>query len=83
MHPAPHDLATLALAASPEFPPHGRWTPLAYSREQRGAAAGSIAISIRENAFMLTAEERAVLAAELLREHSTDRARFQLFGESV
>lgn len=75
------NLASQALCAAPDFPPAGRWTPMTYTHERRGDAAYAIAVAIRQHAFVLTTEERVRLAAELLAPHSTDHARFELFGE--
>jgi len=74
-------LAEDALAAAPNFPRPGRWTPMTYTHQERGAAAGAIANAIRAAAFMLTAEERGVLAAELLQGHSTDHAHADGYGD--
>lgn len=74
-------LITYALSAAPAFPPPGRWTPMTYSGEARGAAAYNIASAIRLGAFMLTTEERARLAVELLTQHSTDHAHAAGYGE--
>lgn len=76
-----HHLIELALAAAPAFPASGRWTPMTYTHDERGAAAGAIANAIRTAAFMLTTEERAQLAAELLTGHTTDHARAGGYGE--
>jgi hypothetical protein len=76
-----HNLAVLALLAAPPFPSPGRWTPCTYTHGQRAAAAGDIANAIRLNAYMLTAEERSQLAAELITPHSTDHARDPIYGE--
>lgn len=77
-------LVNEALAAAPPYPPAGRWTPLTYTHEQRGGAASVLANAIRTAAYMLTAEERARFAIELLTPHSTDRAHTQpeFFGEA-
>lgn len=69
------NLADLALLAAPAYPAAGRWTPMTYTHTERAAAAGDIANAIRQNAHMLTAEERVRLARELLSPHSTDHAR--------
>jgi hypothetical protein len=74
-------LADEALAAAPAFPTPGRWTPLTYTHEQRGAVAGDLANAIRRATFMLTAEERARFAIELLDHHSCDHAHAEGYGD--
>jgi hypothetical protein len=57
---------------------------MTYTHDERGAAAGDIANAIRQNAHMLTHDERVRLAAELTNPHSTDHARYNNvinFGE--
>jgi len=75
------NLADHALAAAPPFPGRGRFTPMTYTHEERGAAAGDLANTIRQTAFLLTAEERARFAVELLTPHSTDTAHAAGYGE--
>jgi hypothetical protein len=75
------NLAVAALLAAPPFAAPGRWTPCTYTHDQRAAAAEAIATEIRRSAHMLTTEERARLAAELLSPHSTDHARDPIYGE--
>ncbi len=68
------DLVKHALGSAQSFPRKGRWTPLAYSDSERGAAAYVLADAIRTTAYMFTAEERAQFAIELLSHHSCDHA---------
>lgn len=67
-------LARQALAAAPDFPKPGLWTPLSYPSDWRTVAAGDLATAIRKNAHMLNTEERARFATELLTPHSCDHA---------
>jgi hypothetical protein len=55
---------------------------MAYPVDWRAAAAGDIATAIRKNAHMLTTEERARFAAELLTPHSCDHAHDPRFEAS-
>lgn len=74
-------LADDALKAAPPFPARGRFTPMMYTHEERGDAAGDLANTIRKSAHMLTMEERARFAIELLTPHSTDAAHAAGYGE--
>lgn len=65
-------LADDALASAPDYPAPGRWTPFLYTASERGAAATALATAIRSAAYMLTTEERARFAIEILTPHSSD-----------
>lgn len=68
------DVVGPALSAAPPFVRPGLWTPLTYTAVDRADSAYTIAAAIRLNAHRLTAEERSLLAAELLNHHSCDHA---------
>jgi len=75
------DHAQAALDAAPPFPRDGAWTPLRYTEVERSDAAYSIALAIREHAYMLTALERSRLGMELVSRSSTDHAHRTEFDE--